>query len=188
MHSASQIAFKEWAVVCAALATGRQTIILRKGGIHEGREGFRVAHGEFWLLPTYLHQSATSVVPDAAPLLDQVLSAAPAGDRVSIDTYAVVESAQHLTDEKTVMRLAGEHIWSEDTIHQRFHYREPGLFLLTVRVYKTPAAHELIQTPYIAGCRSWVDLPQPLATAGALPVLDDLVFAERLAAVDSRLG
>ena len=44
-------AFKEWAVVCEALGDGRQSIILRKGGIAEGREGFAFAHGEFFLFP-----------------------------------------------------------------------------------------------------------------------------------------
>ena len=34
------IAFKEWAIICEALGAGVQSIILRKGGIHEGREGF----------------------------------------------------------------------------------------------------------------------------------------------------
>lgn len=34
------IAFKEWDIVCKALEEGRQSLILRKGGIHEGREGF----------------------------------------------------------------------------------------------------------------------------------------------------
>jgi hypothetical protein len=47
MPDSCSIAFKEWAAVCEALAAGRQTIILRKGGIQEGREGFRVQHGEF---------------------------------------------------------------------------------------------------------------------------------------------
>lgn len=187
MQPANQIAFKEWAVVCEALATGRQTIILRKGGIHEGREGFRVAHGEFWLLPTHFHQAAESVVPDAGPLLNQVQATAPPDDQFRINTYAIVESARHLTDEQTVMRLSGQHIWSDDTVRQRFHYREPGLFLLAVRVYKTPAAYELAQTPYIAGCRSWVDLPQPLSTAGAVPVLDDESFALRLGTLGAHL-
>ncbi|MDC0315120.1 DUF1802 family protein [bacterium] len=46
------IAFKEWDVVCEALESGRQKLILRKGGIHEGREGFSFAHEEFVLFPT----------------------------------------------------------------------------------------------------------------------------------------
>ncbi len=32
--------FKEWSSVCQAIADGRQTIIIRKGGIAEGRDGF----------------------------------------------------------------------------------------------------------------------------------------------------
>ena len=43
------IGFKEWAVVCEALGSGRQSIILRKGGIAEGREGFSFKHREFFL-------------------------------------------------------------------------------------------------------------------------------------------
>ena len=35
-------AFKEWAVICRALAEGRQALILRKGGIAEAGGDFRV--------------------------------------------------------------------------------------------------------------------------------------------------
>ncbi|MED5454303.1 MAG: DUF1802 family protein, partial [Verrucomicrobiota bacterium] len=35
-------AFKEWAVVIDALGRGEQIIILRKGGIHEGKGGFQM--------------------------------------------------------------------------------------------------------------------------------------------------
>jgi len=34
------IGFKGWSLVCDAMAHGTQSIILRKGGIAEGREGF----------------------------------------------------------------------------------------------------------------------------------------------------
>jgi hypothetical protein len=47
--------FKEWQVVCDALASGRQSIILRKGGIHEGREGFSFGEELFYLFPTRFH-------------------------------------------------------------------------------------------------------------------------------------
>ena len=50
MQTTNNVAFKEWAVVCAALASGRQTIILRKGGMEEGRDGFRVEHGALVLV------------------------------------------------------------------------------------------------------------------------------------------
>ena len=38
------IAFKEWAVICEALALGRQALILRKGGIAETGGAFRPEH------------------------------------------------------------------------------------------------------------------------------------------------
>ena len=41
---AVRTAFKEWAIVVDALGRGRQSVILRKGGIAEGRGGFRPEH------------------------------------------------------------------------------------------------------------------------------------------------
>ncbi len=37
-----RIAFKEWAVIVDALGRGDQILILRKGGISEGRGGFQI--------------------------------------------------------------------------------------------------------------------------------------------------
>ena len=55
------VGFKEWQVVCDALASGRQTVILRKGGIHEGRAGFSFAHESFYLFPTRFHAQGEHV-------------------------------------------------------------------------------------------------------------------------------
>ena len=46
-------ALKEWAVVCRALEEGRQIVLLRKGGILEYRQSFKVKHDRFLLFPTY---------------------------------------------------------------------------------------------------------------------------------------
>ena len=53
------IGFKEWAVVCEALGAGGQSVIIRKGGIVEGREGFQFRHREFFLFPTFFHEQLT---------------------------------------------------------------------------------------------------------------------------------
>ena len=37
-------ALKEWDVVCEALGSVRQAIVIRKGGIAEGRDGLRFQH------------------------------------------------------------------------------------------------------------------------------------------------
>src|SRR4029077_8093936 len=55
------VGFKEWAVVCEALGRGRQSIILRKGGIAEGRDGFLFKHQEFFLFPTWFHEQPPKV-------------------------------------------------------------------------------------------------------------------------------
>ncbi len=175
MQPETRFAFKEWAVVCAALASGRQSLILRKGGIHEGREGFRVEHREFWLFPTRFHQQRDEILSDAWPLLDELQSRGePRGHE--LDLYAVVEDVQHVLDRSALARLSGRHVWSESTVEQRFHYRSPGLFALTVRVYRRSTPFEIVDSPHFAGCKSWVDLPTTLPTSGLQPVLDDSTF------------
>ena len=60
------VGFKEWALVCEALGRGEQSILLRKGGIAEGRSGFGFRHDEFFLLPTFFHEQIVKVrTPDA---------------------------------------------------------------------------------------------------------------------------
>jgi hypothetical protein len=189
METANRIAFKEWAVICAALEGRGQVVIMRKGGIHEGRQGFRVAYPEFWLFPTYLHQDATGLVGEARSLLDEVSARRPPEETVCLQHYAVVKRVFHLSDESQLKPLEGHHLWSSTTIRERFFYREPGLFLLLVRMYKTSRALEFDSSPYFAGCRSWIELPEPLATAGCQPVLSDDEFARReqalVAAIES---
>jgi hypothetical protein len=189
MQAANRMAFKEWAVICEALGNGRQSVIIRKGGIHEGREGFRVAHDEFWLFPTYLHQvEPENLIDEAHGLLREVLAARPPDDRVLFQYYAVVQEVHELADESSLPRLAGLHLWSERTLHERFHYRRPGLFVLPVRVYRLPAAVSLPNSPHFAGCRSWVDLPVELATAAAMPVLSEAEFSRRSMALRTALA
>src|SRR5260221_10690309 len=179
MDAASRIAFKEWAVVCRALVEGRQSIILRKGGIHEGRKGFRVDHHEFWLFPTQFHQRPEQLVPEAEPLLRRIEDDAPEAGLIPISDFVVVEEVHEIDDESRLERLTGMHIWSAETIAQRFHYRQPGLFLLLARVFHHPQPFHLADSTYFAGCRSWVELPDELPTSGLQAVLEDGDFAER---------
>jgi hypothetical protein len=179
MKPTCNIAFKEWAVVCAALGAGRQTIILRKGGIDEGREGFRVKHNEFWLLPTRFHQEPSQLTPDAEPLWQQVQSELLPPGKFRIGLYAVVHDVLEVDDFSKLQHLAGEHILSEATIEQRFNYRYPGLFVLVSRIYRIPVAVEIDDSPYIAGCKSWVELPIAISTNQACPILADAEFEAR---------
>ena len=183
----NRIALKEWAVVCAAMAAGRQAISLRKGGLDEGPDGFRVQHPEFWLLPTQFHEGRESLTPDAEPLLADTLANLPPPGKIRIAQYVVVDEVRHVTIlRRSAMR--GLHIWSDDTVRRRFEYRQPGLNLLLLRVYQLLQPLLVSDTPQIAGCRSWVELPSELPTGGATPVLNDEEFAAVREAVERAIG
>jgi hypothetical protein len=188
MQDTCSDALKEWAVVCASLQTGRQTLVLRAGGIADGSGGFLVEHPEFWLFPTRFHQSADELVDDAELLLEQVGEFHPPEGRVLLSLFARIEATHRLSDPAQLDRLEGLHILSPDTVRSRFDYRRPGLFVLTLRVYRLSEPLEILDAPHFAGCHSWVDLQQPLPTEGLEPVLSDEEFAECLRSIQSRLG
>ncbi len=187
MESVNRIALKEWAVVCAALASGRQIILLRKGGIDEGPHGFQPEHAEFWLFPTQFHQRADELTSDDALLLDEVEQSAPPPGVVRLGLYAAVERVDFLEGEARLSALDGLHVLSPATVAERFAYRKPGLFVLTVRVYRRDEPFEISDAPHFAGCHSWVDLRNKLPTNGILPVLNDAEFRRQVEVVSERL-
>jgi hypothetical protein len=164
------IAFKEWAGVCAALAEGRQSLIVRKGGIAEGPQGFIPEHPIFWLYPTHVHQ-AEHGLRTAQPATPQ-----EAPGTVALGALAVVDSVMFVKHEETLAALEPLHIWTEETLKQRFHYRKPGLWVLGVRVFRRHNPHRLGVTPEHAGCKTWVTLDPPPATGGCVPVLGAAEF------------
>lgn len=161
------IAFKEWAGICEALAAGRQSIILRKGGIEDGPGGFAPEHPAFWLYPTAVHQAEQGLKVPAGT--DRV------GDDgwVTIDALATVESVDRVDDLETLLGLDALHVWTEETIRKRYEYRQPGLWVLGVRVYRLPTPDRVEITPAQLGCKTWVPLESPPSTSGLVPVRDD---------------
>jgi hypothetical protein len=169
MQTENSIALKEWAAVCLALAEGRQSLLVRKGGIAEGAGGFRMEHDEFWLYPTQFHQSPDQLTPDGAELLSRAQSSAPPAGRLLIDCYAVVKAVAFVEDEGRLAELAGWHVMSDEVVRQRFHYRRPGLFVAAVEVFRRSPV-EVPDEPRYAGCHSWVDLSEPVSTGGLVVV------------------
>ena len=187
MQSINRFALKEWAAVCAALAHGRQSILLRKGGIAEETDGFRVEHREFWLYPTRFHQSADELTPDAVNLPDDPLAAAPAPGTVQLSLYGVVEDMWLISDAARLGALDGLHVLAPSTLLKRFEYREPGLNVLLVRIYRRSEPFEITESPHFAGCKSWVDLRNKLPTSGLTPAIDEVRFTALHSAVKERL-
>lgn len=183
------VAFKEWAVVCRALADGRQSLILRKGGIAEAGGAFRPEHARFLLLPTHFHeQHRTGIKPEVMPLLDAAeADRAPAGT-LHFTHVAEVVAVNRVTDLDKALALDTLHGWTADTVRQRFHYRTPGLFVLTVRVKALPAPVEVPDRAEYAGCKTWVGLADEVPTDGATPVLTDAAFEAYSRTVDAILS
>ncbi len=171
-----QHAFKEWAVICRALAEGRQALILRKGGIAESSGEFQVEHRRFWLFPTYLHQEPAGLQEAAWPLLETVETERPPAGVVRLSHFAEVDGIYRIRALAPALLLSHLHLWSAETVARRFAYRVPELWVLPVRVWRAAAPAELPDTAYYQGCRSWVELERALPTEGATPVLpeDDL--------------
>lgn len=166
--ASNQWALKEWAIVTEALRQGTQTILLRKGGIAEGPGGFRIEHSEFWLYPTQFHQSDDHIRVEVAEQLPSV--PVPPMGQIPLDVYAVVREVEYAESEEVVLRRVPEQILSEQTVRDRFHYRKPGLFVVTVEVFVRASPHWLEERPQYAGCHSWVPLETELDTEGLAPV------------------
>ena len=162
--------FKEWTLIGDALGRGEQSIIIRKGGIAEGRAGFRFEHPEFLLFPTLFHEQVAKLkLPPATPL------PAPRADgQHEVRLRVQVEWTADVTDWEKVRALAPFHLWQEAEIAKRFRQDEkPGVSLAFVRVARLAEPFVFPDAPRFGGCRSWIVLPELPAEAHATEVLDD---------------
>jgi hypothetical protein len=176
-------AFKEWAVVVEALGRGGQIVILRKGGIAEGRGGFRAEHERFWLFPTRFHQQAEGVVDGSFAELKF-----PAEDLVRIEFAAEVAEARQLDSLEQARRLVGQHIWKDAVIAERFDWgHEQGIYAIAVCARRLPEPVELPLLKKYGGCKSWVELDAELDFNATVPVLENEKFQKKLAAFQEAL-
>jgi hypothetical protein len=180
-------ALKEWAVICQALAEGRQALILRKGGLEDPGCRFHLEHERFWLFPTYVHQQRDGVKPEAQKLLQQGLAWRPPAGVIRISLYAEVMGAYYVRHLAPLLLIGSLHMWSDDTVRARFSYRKPGLLVVPLRVHRLRSPFEVEDAPKYGGCRSWIELADSLSTAGASPVLSDDGLRELLNVLDTIL-
>ncbi|MGH8047885.1 MAG: DUF1802 family protein [Chthoniobacterales bacterium] len=176
-------AFKEWALICEALGTGRQSLIVRKGGIAEGREGFSFRNNEFFLFPTWFHEqlASTKLPPETA--VPQQLE-----DEIEIAFAAAIERTAVLTDLAQVHRLDELHVWRDSVIEERFRYDEaPGVHVAFVRVFRLDPPRRLRMEKKYGGCRSWVELPE-IEGCALVSVISDEEHERRRALLEELLG
>lgn len=172
--------FKEWSMVCDALGAGAQSIILRKGGIHEGRGGFFWKHDRFFLFPTRFHEQDVQF-----PWPGGGAPAAQDDDGPhTISLFAEVGFKYQLTSWEEVERLRPFHFWTTETIRERFDYTDnAGISLAFLRVWRMAEPWTFPHQARFGGCRSWLDLPEVPRETALSPVLSEQQHEARLTEV-----
>ncbi|HEY9622124.1 MAG TPA: DUF1802 family protein [Crinalium sp.] len=151
-------ALKEWAVAVDALLNGEAIALLRKGGIREEKGHFSVEHHRIWLYPTYEHQKPELL---KSPYAQQV-QLVPSGwhpEHVPVQGWADITHIFQLDSAAAVSALSPFHIWNEQFVAERFHWkpRQP-LYVLLLRVYRLAIAQTIPYRSEYGGCKSWIDL------------------------------
>ncbi|GAB4245813.1 MAG: DUF1802 family protein [Candidatus Methylacidiphilales bacterium] len=166
-------AFKEWSLVCSAIARGDTILILRKGGIAEDAGSFSFQHPSFFLLPTRYHAAASKW---HWPTPDLPFALAP-DQSLTLTTRCDLITACTLRDWSQVVRLAPFHGWTEATIRERFDYADAeAIHVAIVRAYNLAEPWTLPYQPDYGGCKSWVELPDPPPYLASTPALSDQAF------------
>lgn len=174
-------AFKEWSLVCDALEAGDQSLILRKGGIHEGKSGFWWRHNRFYLFPTHFHEQA-GLFQWTPPIESR--QEPPEDGRHLIRLFAEVDFKAQITDWAQLEQLRPFHYWSDDTLRERFEFTgNQGISLAFLRVFRVAPPWTIEDSPAYGGCRSWLNLPAPTRSGTLEPVLTDAEHAARRAVV-----
>jgi hypothetical protein len=177
-------AFKEWQVIVDALAAGDQSLLLRKGGIAEGRGGFDPERAErFWLFPTQFHAQREKT----KPALAQRLNAGPSelrDTKVTLTAFAEVTHRLFLADWSAVAALDPFHGWTEATVREKYDWSQPpGVHTLVVQIHRLNTPITLERTAAMAGCKSWIGLPVGFDDYPSAPVAPAPPIAQLLSAL-----
>jgi hypothetical protein len=210
------IALKEWAIICKALEDGRQTLLLRKGGILEYRKGFEVKHSEFLLYPTFEHQSMNSIKTEYKEKLNEIVDQNKhikngindddknyvINNTNIIKLFAKVEDVVEITDKTILSNLRDHHIWSDEYVTMRMNYNpNKPISILLLRIYKMKDPLIIDIKDQWSGCKSWIDIEkdtdiqnfnnlETLVNEKPLidPVLNDDIFYEYINKIRKVIG
>ena len=114
-------AFKEWAVICRAITTGRQDLILRKVELLSLEAAFQLLAESFLLFPTFVHQSKEHLIPTAQDLLLTIDEDRPQPGTVEFRHRINVTESFTVHESDQLAALRPRHIWSDEIVNERFH-------------------------------------------------------------------
>jgi hypothetical protein len=183
MESTTTHALKEWAVAVDALEQGKTIMLLRKGGIKEDSNRFNVTHDQILLYPTYEHQQPNLLKAEYDSQVKPVTSGWHP-ETVRIGSWAKITDIVPVSEESAVAALLPYHIWNEQFVCDRLRWkpRQP-IFVLLLRVYQLPQPQTIPYRQEYGGCRSWIDLIEPISIEGAVPVLDDSEYNKQVTVI-----
>ena len=151
-------ALKEWATVVKALEQGKQTVILRKGGILETASGFNIESKKFFLFPTWEHQETKHVKPEFHEFLNSILNKKPEEGFNKISSYAEVLYEKDVKSNDVINNLLPFHVWSDSYIQERRNWMpEKPMKAVFLKIIKIPEFNLPLQ-PEFSGCKSWIEL------------------------------
>ena len=166
--SAELPALREWRSNCDAIEAGRQVLLIRKGGIAEGSEGFAVDAHRFAFLPTLFHQKHGT--PSTEPIEVRVVGELVRAVEVPSDTPLGV--------------LAAFHAYDPEQLATRVRYKpERPLTLMAIRAFRLRAPRVFSADVVRPVCRSWLSLPVDPASLELEPVASPLSLDELQAAL-----
>lgn len=182
------IGLKEWAVTVDAIASGEQTILLRKGGIREDGKHFKIEHEQFFLYPGHFHEGEALLKPERQSLLTRT-SPEDFESVITLSVLAEVEEVIEVSSEEEVNALSSFHIWSNEFAAKRFKWkpRHPlNLIILRAHVLQQPQA--LMVMPQYSGCKSWVKFIEDYPVGITTPAIPDRRFTTQVAAIKDEIA
>lgn len=175
-----KIALKEWAAMVAAIRSGAQCVLVRKGGVEDG--GFDVRDDAFAFFPTNWHADETDVSQKEASRFARARAGSMKdGESVSLSVVARVTGVWTVDGSKgreLLSALEARHwCWSADVCEKRVKWNASApLTVIEVRAYEASNPMSLRpDTERFGGCKSWVDIDP--WTPKVWPCLNDAEFA-----------
>ena len=134
----------------------------------EFRNGFELKFKNFFLSPTFEHQTKESIRMDYHTTLDELnrkngldnAETLPDSNKTTeITSFVEITHFSEVPDLTTLKKLENFHIWTDDYLKSRFDYNpKKPLYLLLLRAYKLNNPIKLMNKPEWVGCKSWIQI------------------------------
>jgi hypothetical protein len=170
------VALKEWESVVAALGSGAQICLLRKGGIIEAdRGGFHLREQKFLLFPTYEHEHLLLLKDEYKHLMRPGCAG-----QIGISLVCTVTDIFTAPPLQSLRRASDFYIWNDAFLQKRIEYKpDLPLYCILLRAYRLQPPRTIPDRPSYAGCKSWVHLTEEISVDTATPVLTDDEYVAR---------